>query len=133
MRCSLSATGVGLGRRPFTIIVFALALLAGTVGLASAQALSNDTGPNLGTYSSGQVQIPLSASGGTGSYTWSVLGGDPLPAGIIIRTGQPSWVPSNASAGLIAVGATPRTYAFTLRVSDGSATADRLVTVRISG
>src|SRR6185503_6624856 len=48
-------------------------------------ALAQSQGPNLGTWSIGEIDIPLNATGGAGGYTWSVIGS--LPPGISSRTG----------------------------------------------
>ena len=66
-------------------------------------------GAALGTWSIGQVEIPLSATGGSGTaYTWSVFGS--LPPGISIRTDLPSLFPGTASAGLIGIATMPGLY-----------------------
>src|SRR6185503_20551684 len=127
MSSSLLATS--LRRRVAAIVWFGIVvlLLLAAPTRAQAQPLSNDLGPNLGTFALGQVEIPLVASGGTGAYSWSIVAGAP-PPGLVVRTDGPSWFPSNAAAGLIGVATTPGTYGFTLRVSDGSTIADRAVT-----
>ena len=54
-------------------------------------ALSITNPANLGTYTTGTVQIPLQATGGTGALTWTVSSGT-LPAGLAIRTDVPSFL-----------------------------------------
>ena len=91
-------------------------------------------GPNFGTFSIGQVEIPLAATNGTGPYTWSLAPGSlPLPPGLSLRTDRASWFPGNASSGIIGVATAPGTYTFTLRVTDASAAfADQICTLKIS-
>ncbi|MDO8678503.1 MAG: carboxypeptidase-like regulatory domain-containing protein, partial [Acidobacteriota bacterium] len=88
-------------------------------------------GANFGTASIGQLQVPLSATGGDGTYAWSVIAGS-LPPGVSLRTDLPSFFPSTASAGLIGVATTPGTYNFTLRVTSGGQTADQASTLKIA-
>src|SRR6516225_4852311 len=73
------------------------------------------TTPSSQTWPLGEDQIELSATGGTGHYTWSLISGT-LPPGLSIRTDVPSFFPSNAQAGLIGVATTPGAYDFTLQV-----------------
>ncbi len=85
---------------------------------ARAQALTTNVGSDLGTFSTGELQFALIATGGTGTYTWDITVGT-LPTGVALRTDKPSWFPSNASAGLIGVPTVPGHYNFTLRVRSG--------------
>src|SRR6185436_6913564 len=96
-------------------------------------AVSQTHSPNFGTKSIGQMEFPLSATGGDGlNYAWSLVGGA-LPPGISIRTDFPSCCfPGTASAGLIGVATTPGTYNFILRVTSGIDTADVPSTVKIT-
>jgi hypothetical protein len=87
--------------------------------------------PNFGTRSVGYLELPLSAVGGNGSFTWSLLSGA-LPPGMAIRTDKPSFFPTSASAGLSGVATTPGNYSFTLRVTSGSQTSDQASTLRIT-
>jgi hypothetical protein len=89
-------------------------------------------GPNFGTHSIGQIEIPLTATRGDGTYVWSVVGGA-LPPGISVRTDKPQFFPTNASAGLIGVATAPGTYNFTLRVTSGGTTADQACTLTVTG
>ena len=116
-------------------MVCAILLLA-AIGMAPASAWAtppvHSQGPNFGVYSIGEVQIPLTATGGDGvNYTWSIVGGA-LPPGVSLRTDKDSWFPPDSSAGLIGVATTPDTYNFTLRVSSGGESADLACTLRIS-
>src|SRR5207247_432235 len=52
---------------------------------------------DFGTYSIGQVETPLVASGGDCTYTWSVPAGS-LPPGVSVRPYVPPWFPPTASA-----------------------------------
>ena len=101
-------------------------------GTGTTGTLSIGSGPNFGTFSIGQVETPLSATGGDGTYAWSVVAGS-LPPGISLRTDNPSSFPPTASAGLVGVATTPGLYTFTLRVASGNETADRACTLKITG
>jgi len=64
----------------------------------------------------------LSASGGTGSYTWSITVGSPPPGlGIDGPTGVISGMPT-----------TPGTYPFTVQVADGASTATMPLSITIN-
>ena len=86
---------------------------------------------NFGTFSIGNVQAQLIASGGDGTFTWSVVGGS-LPPGLSLRTDKPSSFSASASAGIIGLATTPGTYNFTLRASSAGQTADVASTMRIT-
>jgi putative Ig domain-containing protein/all-beta uncharacterized protein len=105
-------------------------LTAGTAPAAWAQ-LSQSEPPDLGTYSIGEVQRSLRATGGDGTYAWQVIDGT-LPEGVSLRTDGPPWFPSDVSAGLIGVATNPDTYHFTLRVTSGGEVADQAYTLKIS-
>jgi len=63
----------------------------------------------------------LQASGGTGSYSWSLASGS-LPTGLNLTTGGTiSGTPT-----------TPNTFTFTVRVSDGSTTASKQLSILIN-
>jgi len=115
----------------------ALLLTIWTAAAASAQAtLTQNQGPNLGTWTEGFIQLSLAASGGggNGTYVWSLVPGTgSLPPGISLRTDVPSFFSANANAGLIGIATTPGNYSFTLRVTSGGQTVDRAYTWRISG
>src|SRR5439155_26656481 len=96
----------------------------------SAPPLSLNFGPNFGTWGIGQIETPLSATGGNGPYAWLVIAGS-LPPGISIRTDSPSWFPSSASAGLSGVATTTGTFTFTLRVTSGGQTADQMCPITV--
>ncbi|PYR52930.1 MAG: hypothetical protein DMF89_01060, partial [Acidobacteria bacterium] len=85
---------------------------------------------SFGTWSIGQIETPLSATGGNGSYAWSIVAGA-LPPGVALRTDLPTWFPGGSSAGLIGVATTTGTYTFTLRVTSGSQTADQMCTIKV--
>jgi hypothetical protein len=88
-------------------------------------------GPNLGAFSIGELQYGLTASGGNGTYTWSVPYGS-LPPGILLRTDGP--FPSyfnGATAGLIGVSTTPGTYNFTVAVASNGQTSYEYCTLRV--
>ena len=111
--------------------VFALFLLTASLGSAAAQTLQMNSGPDFGTFSIGDLQIELDASGGNGTYTWSVISGS-LPPGMLVRTDRASFFSNNASAGIIGVATTPGTYAFTLSVSSAGQTVVRACTMKIT-
>ena len=98
---------------------------------ANSHRLSQTSGPNFGTFSIGQVETALSATGGDGTYTWSLSGGT-LPPGLALRTDKPSFFPASASAGLIGVATTPGIYNFTLRVTSSGVTADQASTLKVT-
>ncbi|HXA50752.1 MAG TPA: Ig domain-containing protein, partial [Candidatus Acidoferrum sp.] len=79
------------------------------------------------------MQIPLLATGGTGTYTWN-FGNGTLPPGVVLRSDPPfpSWFPGGAVAGLIGVATTTGTYNFTLSVTSGSTTISQAFNVKIT-
>ena len=94
-------------------------------GLAMA-ALTITSGPNYGNWSIGEIQAQLTATGGNGQYTWTVVAGS-LPPGLAVRTDIPPFFSPGATAGLIGVATpplnSPTTYNFTLKVtSNGQST-----------
>ena len=99
------------------------------VGVAPPVSIS--TNGSFGTFSIGQLETPLTATGGTGTYTWSLLSGI-LPPGLALRTDKPSSFQSSASAGLIGVATTPGFYSFTLRANCGAAFADLVSTLKVT-
>jgi len=110
-------------------LLFAMVASAQRPAVTPPNTLMN-VGPDLGTYSVGEVNIPLVASGGTGAYTWTVTPGS-LPPGLSIRTDVPSWF-QNAQAGIIGLATTPGTYNFTLSVTGGGDPVTAPVSVRIT-
>jgi len=113
--------------RRFVPLVMALCF-APRVSMAQVTITS---GPNYCCWSIGQVQHALTASGGNGTYTWSVVGGS-LPPGILLRTDVPSYFPSGANAGLIGVATTAGTYNFTLQVTSNGQAVTQSATMHIS-
>jgi hypothetical protein len=55
--------------------VLTIFLLTIALGSAAAQTLQMNSGPNFGTFSIGDLQVELDASGGDGTYSWSVISG----------------------------------------------------------
>jgi hypothetical protein len=110
------------------VLIAATSLAGRTVPV---QAVTQTHSPAFGTRSIGAVELPLSATGGSGPYVWSLQSGT-LPPGIAIRTDLPASFPGSASAGLIGVATTPGTYNFTLRVSSNGETADVASTMTIT-
>ncbi len=100
--------------------VLAVCSVLFTADAVSAQALSTNVGPDLGAFSTGELQFGLVAAGGNGIYTWDVTAGS-LPPGLALRTDKPSGFAPNASAGLIGVPTVPGRYTFTLRVRSAGA------------
>ena len=90
--------------------------------------LAHTYAPDLGTWSIGRVEIPLTATGGNGTYTWSLADGS-LPPGLSLRDDPPFWAASETLAG---VATTAGIYTFTLRVTSGTAFADQIVTITIT-
>ena len=89
-------------------------------------------GPSFGTLSVGPFWSPLTANGGSGTYTWSVVAGS-LPPGLMVRTDFPAgWWGPNQQAALAGVATTPGNYSFTLQVSSGGQTAQQPFTLRIT-
>src|SRR5579871_823131 len=61
--------------------------------LTSALAQTITSGPGNRTFSIGQIQVALTATGGTGIYTWALISGS-LPPGISLLTDTPSFFPA---------------------------------------
>ncbi len=102
-----------------------ICLVAAWAPALSAQ-LTIGFGPDLGTSSVGPYNFPLTATGGTPPYTWSLTSGS-LPAGLHIRsdvpTPLPDWWPANASAGIVGVATIPQFTpgaSFMLKVTDAA-------------
>jgi hypothetical protein len=79
----------------------------------------------------GQQQMALFASGGNGTYTWSLVGGT-LPPGMSLRPDGAAWFPSNASGCFCGVATQPGTYTFTLRATSATQTGDMTYTVKVT-
>ena len=86
------------------------------------------TGPNLGTWTLGTDQIQLNASGGAGTYTWSLVSGS-LPPGLSLGI-----LPNNGQLGIVGVAtvASKTPYSFTLSVTDGKTKISQAFTVKIT-
>ncbi len=89
------------------------------------------SGPNYCCWSIGEVQPALTASGGNGTYTWSLVSGS-LPPGLSLLTDVPSNFPAGANAGLIGVSTTSGTYNFTLQVTSNGQSATQSASMHIS-
>ncbi len=93
--------------------------------------VSISTGSSFGTWSVGEYEFELNATGGTGAYAWSLISGA-LPTGYAIRTDMPAYFSAGASAGLIGVGTVPGTYNFTLQVTSGTQTTSKAFSITIA-
>jgi hypothetical protein len=100
------------------------------LGTASAQPVIT-SGPNYCCWSTGIIYQALTATGGSGTYAWALVGGA-LPPGISIRTDVPSYFPGGASAGLIGVATTVGTYNFTLQVTSGGQSVTQSASMHVS-
>src|SRR5690349_3887722 len=105
--------------------VLAIFCLVLTAEAAHAQAIILNQSTNLGTWSVGEVEAQLFVTGGTGSFSWQVIGGT-MPPGVSLR--QPPdlapWFSTSASAGLIGVATSAGTYQPVLRVTSGAQSLD---------
>jgi uncharacterized protein (TIGR03437 family) len=110
-------------------VAVAVSFLA-MLGAASAQPVIT-SGPNYCCWSTGEINQALTATGGNGTYTWSLAGGS-LPPGISVRTDVPSYFPAGTSAGLIGVATTAGTYSFSLQVTSGGQSATQSASMHIS-
>jgi sugar lactone lactonase YvrE len=86
---------------------------------------------NLGTFTTGSLQYGLGATGGNGTYSWSLIAGA-LPPGLALRTDTPSFFSANQQAGLIGVATTPGNYNFTLSVTSNASTVSQAFTMRVT-
>lgn len=120
----------GMWLRGRWVAAVAALLLWLAPGVASAQTLTHAYSPSMGTYSKGVLWLQLGATGGSGGYTWSHIGGT-LPPGLALRTDVPAWFPSLSQAGVFGVATVPGTYSFTIRVQSGLATSDQTYTVTV--
>ncbi len=102
-------------------------LVAGT-----PSSVSVTTGSSLGTWSLGEIQLGLGATGGNGSYIWSVQNGSNLPPGLALRGDLPSYTTPFAPEGLIGIATTPGTYNYTLSVASGANSATPSFTMKIT-
>ncbi|HUB79804.1 MAG TPA: putative Ig domain-containing protein [Bryobacteraceae bacterium] len=122
-----------VGNQPVVFTVDGIAGPAATIQLTgSPSGLSVVSPSNLGTYSLGEVQLGLQASGGNGSYSWTLESGS-LPPGLTIRGDLPFYAVPFAPVGLIGVATTAGTYNFTLAVTSGSASTTASFSMKITG
>ena len=91
-----------------------------------AQAPQPSQGPDLGSRSAAPIQVNLNATGGNGTYAWSVVGGA-LPPGMVVRQ-----VPFGTQWAIFGTPTTPDTYVFTLRVTSAGMSTDQVATLRIT-
>ena len=83
-------------------------------------------------YVTGTVQAGLDATGGTGTYVWSLAAGSTLPPGLALRTDVPSYFLSTTQAGIMGVATTPGTYTFTVNATSAGNTVSKTLTVKIT-
>jgi len=114
-----SGTG-GTVTRSFTLLIYP----PGTI-----PPLYIGTPSDLGASAIGQVLVALIAGGGTGSYTWSVVG--TLPPGLALRTDKPTWFSQDASAGIMGMATLAGTYNVTLQVTSGAQTVSQAFKIKI--
>src|SRR5262245_11505972 len=93
--------------------------------------LTITSGPNYGTWSVGEIQTALTATGGNGTYAWAVISGN-LPSGVAVRTDVPSFFPMGTQAGLIGVATTPGTYNFTVQVTSNGQSVSQSASVKVT-
>ncbi len=107
--------------RGFTLNIF-------PAGQAPTLLISNNA--NLGTFPLGANELGLFASGGTGTYVWSVAGGSTLPAGVNLRTDIVNYIVGSPQAELAMLPQAPGSSTFTLNVTSGTQTASRAFTIK---
>ena len=107
--------------RNFALFVFAA---------GGAPPVNITTSPNL-TWMPGAREFGLSATGGNGIFTWSLVSGT-LPPGITIRPDFPSFFSSNTAGDLSGVATTPGTYSFTLMASSAGQSATQAFTIKVT-
>ncbi len=129
--CSIIASQSGNG----TYIAATPVTQSFTVSVSS---LSVPLGPSLGNFAPGpnQLQIPLSATGGTPPYHYSLTPGTPAILGLRVQDGQPlptnsTNFPASVTAGILAL-LGPGSYSTSVRVTDSAgATVDRALNFNV--
>ena len=117
--------------RLLAAIIFGILPGAYANPVAETSTLSFSQGPDYGTYSIGQVEIPLTALGGSQPYTWKIVSGS-LPPGMALRKDPDTWFPASASAGLVGIATTAGAYRFTVQVTSGSQSATQDDTLEVT-
>ena len=107
--------------RGFTLNIF-------PAGQAPTLLISNNA--NLGTWPLGINELGLFATGGTGTYVWSVAGGSALPAGVNLRTDIVNYIGGSPQAELAMLPQATGSSTFTLNVTSGTQTASRAFTIK---
>ena len=108
-----------------TAFILCILLFAGTPLFAQSPPVHSQ-GPDLGVRGIGPQQANLNATGGNGTYLWSVVAGT-LPPGMVLRQ-----VPFKTQWALFGTATTPGTYTFTLRVTSAGSSTDQVATLRIT-
>ncbi len=123
-----------VGNQPVVFAVDGVASPPVTLPIAAGtlSGITVTTASNLGTWPLGEIQLGLGATGGNGSFTWSVANGSTLPPGLALRPDLPAYITPFAPTGLIGLAATPGTYNFSLSIASGSATATSAFTLKIT-
>ena len=88
--------------------------------------------PDFGTFSIGEIQYGLQATGGNGTYTWTLANGSHLPPGLALRPDIAPWFNSSTSAEIGGVATTPGTYYFTLIASSGGNSTSLACSMKIT-
>lgn len=109
----------------FRPLAFTLALSA-TTAWAQAPAFNC----NFGTQSIGRVEMQLNATGGNGTYTWTLASGT-LPPGMAIRSDGAEWFPANVW-GLSGIATTPGTYNFSLTGTSAGLSTTNACSIKIT-
>ena len=119
-------------RRRFCLPLFLFFAMIAVAPAAQAQPLAITSTGDYGTLSIGEVHLPFTATGGTGSYFWSIVNPALQPPGLAIRNDLPTQY-APATHGLSGIATTPGTYVFDVRVFDGTTTVTKTnVTVKIT-
>ena len=123
--------GLATGGYPLVITVGGRSSGAATIYVGT-NSLSISTGTSLGTWTTGNLQLGLVATGGDGNFVWNYVSGT-LPPGVSLRTDVgPSNFSNGPQAGLLGIATTPGTYTYTLSVTSAGQTVNRTFTMRVT-
>jgi hypothetical protein len=107
-------------------------VLCALISLPAFAQVKITSGPAYCCWSVGTINQALTAMGGSGGYTWSIVNGS-LPPGLALRTDVPAFFPPGTTAGIIGVATTPGSYSFTLQATSGGQSVTQAATMKISG